>query len=72
MVTLSFKENYYDSSLFTLLVDDYLIYQSEFQRIIDCMSHEFAVQDMDNLSFFLGVQVHKFKDGLHSPNNNTW
>lgn len=76
--TLGFKENYYDPSLFirkigeniTILfvyVDDIVVTGSLKQEIEDTIHNlkkEFVLKKLDELSFFLGIQVQQSRQAL--------
>lgn len=56
------------ATLFLLVyVDDILITGSGLKAIsqlIQKLSHKFAIKDLEELSYFLGIQVHKVAEGL--------
>lgn len=49
-------------------VDDIVITgnsPSHISRFIDSLSHRFSLKDLGHLSYFLGIEVKRTKDGLH-------
>lgn len=79
LVATGFYNSLSDTSLFILkqgkefvyllvYVDDILITGTSpqlVQRVIDTLARKFSIKDMGNLSYFLGIEAVRTKDGLH-------
>lgn len=79
LLTLKFKESAIDPSLFIyyqhsitvflfVYVNDIVIVGSDeeqVKKLIQRLATEFPIRDLGDLEFFLGVQVNRFKEGLH-------
>lgn len=79
VIKLGFRATRSDSSLFVLTcgtetaylllyVDDIILTGSSLtllRSIVDKLRAEFAIQDMGPLSFFLGINVKRTKDGFY-------
>ncbi|XP_073360660.1 uncharacterized protein [Aegilops tauschii subsp. strangulata] len=67
--TSLFIYNKFNTCIFVLIYVDYIIVTSSFDEVITGLlkdlSADFALKDLGDLHYFLGIEVKRHKDGLH-------
>lgn len=79
LLKIGFKEGFNDPLLFIMLQQHDIIYLFSYAddivltgssetlvaKVITKLGQEFLVRELGDLTFFLGIQVHKIVEGLH-------